>query len=194
MAKSKAGNKKKKTAAKTEVVHKLTKEQLVEAAKDLNKLGFDPELSTDASINTLEKELKGAAKQLTADDKVSDKTRVALENLGCDLSALETTEKTEPEPDPKSTSKKKGAGKKTTAKKGKESKEEEKEKSRYGHQAGSMSAFIDDLVHKGVTLDEATKEIVAEFDKEEENAQKKFLSHVKSLQLKKGITIRYTAE
>lgn len=83
-------------AKKKETKGKMTRAQLIETAKELNKLGFDPELHTDSKtkVATLEKELREAGKQLTIDDTLSDKATVVLMALGCDLSVIDKKEKT----------------------------------------------------------------------------------------------------
>ncbi len=60
---------------------------------------------------------------------------------------------------------------------------------RYGHRKGSAADFMDEMIWKGCTLDEAVATIVKGLDKTKERAKGMFLAHVYYLPNKKNIPI-----
>jgi len=61
-------------------------------------------------------------------------------------------------------------------KKKERTKKKETEKSRYGHKPGTQAALIDDLLHKGITLENASKDIGV--------TKSRVKNHIKHLEMK----------
>lgn len=71
---------------------------------------------------------------------------------------------------------------------------EKAEVSRYGHRVGSMSGAIDDLLWKGVKIDDAVKTLVKDFKRAERLAKNKFLSHVAYLPKHRGVKVEISGD
>ena len=63
------------------------------------------------------------------------------------------------------------------------------ERGRYGHRKGSCADFMDELLWKGCTLEEAVTAITKSLDKTKERAKGMFLAHIYYLPDKKNIPI-----
>lgn len=141
----------------------MEKAKLQAVAKELNDLlGLDPAINPEAADAEISGKVAEAVTLLEKGDKLSADAVATLSELGHDDHL-------------------KRAGLLKAAKKA--AKAEKRESGKWNKSvAGTQAAFIDSLLLKGVTKDEAAKQLSSSYNKNEAWGKGRFMIHIKHIQ------------
>lgn len=161
---------------------KPTKKELRKVAEEFNEvMALEPAIKVSSTVGKLLSDIKEASNEIRDDDEFSPEVEATLVALGIMESGTEEEEEGDVEPI------------ETESEEGEEAEEETEpakttpkpkggvEKSRYGHKLNTQAADLDDLFFKGISIEDAAKELGV--------ATSRVKSHLKHLRTIEGLTV-----